>query len=324
MVSYCVKKLLILFISLFAVSTLTFFLMHSIPGDPFTDDRAIPEEIMQAMSRHYGLDQPLINQYGNYLGALLKGDLGPSFKYEGRTVNEIIRNGFPISLILGSEALFLALSLGLSAGAFAALKQGRWQDHSLMIFTVLGISVPSFVMATFLQYIFAMKLHLLPVARWGSFAQSILPACALAALPTAFIARLTRANMVEVLNQDYIQTARAKGLSPYQVLWHHALRNAILPVITYLGPLSATILTGSFIVEKIFGIPGLGQWFVMSVSNRDYTVIMGTTLFYSALLLTAVCIVDILYCLIDPRIQIKNLSFGFISLRIRNLFAIKS
>lgn len=306
MKGYLLKKGFILLLSLFAVASLTFFLMKAIPGDPFTEDKAIPEEIMKAMYRHYGLDDPWYVQYGRYLKGLITWDLGPSFKYEARTVNEIIESGFPVSLILGAEALFLSLSMGIVFGALAALKQARWQDHALMIFAVLGISVPSFIMATFLQYIFAMKLDLLPVARWGSFAQSILPAFSLAALPTAFITRLTRANMVEVLNQDYIQTARSKGLSAYQVLWRHALRNALLPVITYLGPLTATILTGSFIVEKIFGIPGLGQWFVMSVSNRDYTVIMGTTVFYSALLIACVFLVDILYCLVDPRITIKR------------------
>lgn len=277
--------------------------MHAIPGDPFTDEQAIPEEIMKAMYRHYGLDEPYYVQFGKYLKGVLTGDLGPSFKYPGRTVNEIIKNGFPVSFILGLEALFISICLGVLMGSLAALKQNRWQDHFFMIFAVIGVSVPSFIMATFLQFIFSMKLELLPVARWGSFAQSLLPAFSLAALPTAFIARLTRVNMMEVLNQDYIQTAKSKGLSSYQILWRHALRNALLPVTTYLGPLTANILTGSFIVEKIFAIPGLGQWFVTSVSNRDYTLIVGITLFYSALLIIAVFLVDILYCLIDPRIK---------------------
>lgn len=302
---YWLKKIGSLLVSLFVVATITFILMHIIPGDPFTDEKAIPEEIMQALNHHYGLDQPLYVQYGKYLKGIVTGDLGPSFKYEGRTVNDIIRSGFPVSLILGCEALLLALSMGILLGSFAALKKGRWQDHVLMIIGVLGISVPSFILATFLQYLFAMKLDLLPVARWGSFAQSILPACGLAALPTAFIARLTRSHMIEVLEQDYILTARAKGLTPYQILWRHALRNSLLPVMTYLGPLTATILTGSFIIEKIFGIPGLGQWFVLSVSNRDYTVIMGTTLFYSAFLILSIFFVDLLYTWIDPRIRLK-------------------
>lgn len=308
MTRHLVKKGLILLFSLFTVATLTFFLMHAIPGDPFTQDKAVPEEIMQAMRRHYGLDQPLFIQYLKYLKGLVTWDLGPSFKYEGRTVTEIISEGFPVSLALGLEALLIAVSLGIAAGTISSLKSGRWQDHLTMLVAVLGISVPSFILATFLQYIFAMKLDILPVARWGTFAQSILPALSLAALPMAFITRLTRSNMVEVIQTDYILTARSKGLSTFQIVCRHMLRNALLPVVTFLGPLTAAILTGSFVVEKIFGIPGLGQWFVMSVTNRDYTVIMGTTVFYSALLMFSVFIVDILYCLIDPRIRIGHKS----------------
>lgn len=306
MIRYLVKKACILFVSLFIVSTLTFFLMHAIPGDPFTQERAIPEEILKAMHKHYGLDQPLHIQYGRYLKGLFTLDLGPSFKYQGRTVNDIISEGFPISLMLGSEALLIALTFGLILGAIAALKYQQWQDHLAMLLSVVGISVPSFILATFLQYLLSMKLDLLPVARWGTFSQSILPALSLSALPMAFIARLTRANMIEVMQQDFIQTAKSKGLNSIQVLWKHVLRNALLPVVTYLGPLTAAVLTGSFAVEKIFGIPGLGQWFVLCITNRDYTVIMGTTVFYSALLMLAVFLVDILYCFIDPRIKIGS------------------
>lgn len=277
--------------------------MHSIPGDPFIQDKAIPEEILASLRKHYGLDQPLFIQYLKYLKGIVTGNLGPSFKYEGRTVTEIIIDGFPISLTLGMEALVLALFFGISLGSLAALKQRKWQDHVAMVMAVLWISVPSFILATFLQYIFSMKLSLLPVARWGSFAHSILPACSLAALPTAVIARLTRANMVEVLRQDFVMTARSKGLSPFAIILKHVLRNSLLPVLTYLGPLSAAILTGSFAVEKIFGIPGLGQWFVTSIMNRDYTVIMGVTVFYSGLLISWIFIIDLLYTFIDPRIR---------------------
>jgi oligopeptide transport system permease protein len=297
------KKGSILFLSLFLITTITFFLMHSIPGDPFIQDKAIPEEILASLRKHYGLDQPLFIQYLKYLKGIVTGNLGPSFKYEGRTVTEIIIDGFPISLTLGMEALVLALFFGISLGSLAALKQRKWQDHVAMVMAVLWISVPSFILATFLQYIFSMKLSLLPVARWGSFAHSILPACSLAALPTAVIARLTRANMVEVLRQDFVMTARSKGLSPFAIILKHVLRNSLLPVLTYLGPLSAAILTGSFAVEKIFGIPGLGQWFVTSIMNRDYTVIMGVTVFYSGLLISWIFIIDLLYTFIDPRIR---------------------
>jgi oligopeptide transport system permease protein len=306
MIRYICKKFAIMIFSLFIICTLTFFLMHIIPGDPFTQDKAIPEEIMRAMYKHYGLDKPLFFQYLDYLKGLLHFDLGPSFKYQSRSVNEIIAQGFPVSLYLGVEALFISILSGVFIGSIAAMKYQKWQDNLMMVIAVLGISIPSFIFATFLQYLFAMKLDLLPVARWGSFNQTILPALSLAALPTAFIARMIRSNMIDVFQQDYILTAKSKGLASMSISVRHVLRNAILPVITFLGPLTASILTGSFAVEKIYGIPGLGQWFVLSISNRDYTVIMGTTIFYSAILMFCVFVVDILYCIIDPRIQLKT------------------
>lgn len=280
--------------------------MHAIPGDPFIQDKAIPEEILQALHKHYGLDQPLYVQFVKYLKGVLHFELGPSFKYEGRTVNDIIADGFPVSFYLGMESLIIAVFGGITLGSIAALNHLKWQDHLTMVIAVLGISVPSFILASFLQYVLAMKLDWLPVARWGDFSQSIMPALSLSMLPMAFIARLTRANMVEVMQQDYIQTAKSKGLNSFQIILKHVIRNALLPVVTYLGPLTAAVLTGSFAIEKIFGIPGLGQWFVTSITNRDYTVIMGTTIFYSAILMLCVFIVDLLYCLIDPRIQWKK------------------
>jgi len=280
--------------------------MQAAPGDPFLQEQAIPEEIMKSMYKHYGLDQPWYIQYGRYLKGLVTWNLGPSFKYEGRTVNDIIKEGFPVSLILGAEAISLAFFFGVILGTIAAVRHGKWQDRLAMIVAVVGISVPNFVMASFLQFLFAMKLDLVPVARWGTFAHTILPALSLSALPSAFIARLTRANMVEVLEQDFVQTARSKGLSEMQVVFKHVLKNSILPVISYLGPLSSAVLTGSFIVEKIFGIPGLGGWFVTSITNRDYTVIMGVTIFYSSILILSVFLVDLLYTFIDPRIQLKG------------------
>ncbi len=306
MIRYLAKKAGILLLSLFIVTTLTFFLMHAIPGDPFVQERAIPEEILQAMHKHYGLDQPLYIQFAKYLKGILSFELGPSFKYEGRTVNQIIADGFPVSFCLGMEALCIAVFGGITLGSIASLNHLKWQDHLTMVLAVIGISVPSFILASFLQYFLAMKFDLLPVARWGTFSQSIMPAIALAALPLAFIARLTRANMIEVMQQDYIQTAKSKGLNAFQIVFFHVTRNALLPVVTYLGPLTAAILTGSFAIEKIFGIPGLGQWFVTSITNRDYTVIMGTTIFYSAILILCVFLVDLLYCFIDPRIRLKN------------------
>ena len=303
MIKHLLKKLVILAASLFAVVTLTFILTHSIPGDPFSDEETIPEEILKALHHYYGLDQPLHVQFGQYLANLLKGNLGISFKYQGRTANEVIGEGFPISLTLGLEALFIAIGTGVMLGSFAAFKRGKWQDQGAMLLAVIWISVPSFILATLLQYLFAMQFDWFPVARWGTFAQSVLPALSLAALPTAMIARLTRSSMVEVLQQDYILTAKSKGLNSFQMITRHALRNALLPVVTYLGPLTANVLTGSFVVEKIFGIPGLGQWFVMSVANRDYTLIMSLTIFYSAFLMVCVFIVDVVYSLLDPRIK---------------------
>lgn len=305
MTRYLIKRFGYMLLALWVIVSATFFLMKAIPGDPFTEEKAIPEEIKKAMYEHYGLNDPWYVQYVRYLDSILHWDLGPSFKYKGRTVNDIISDGFPVSAALGLEALVLALSAGVLLGTLASLNQNLWQDYSAMVIAVVGISVPSFILASFLQYIFSIKLGILPVARWGTFQQSILPAISLAALPTAFIARLTRANMVEVLASDYIKTAKAKGLNRRQVVTRHAMRNALLPVVTYLGLLTANVLSGSFVVEKIFGIPGLGQWFVTSISNRDYTVIMGITVFYSILLLLAVFLVDVAYWFLDPRMREK-------------------
>lgn len=304
MMRYLLKRLAAILVALWVIITVTFFLMKAVPGDPFTQEKALPKEILQSLYEHYKLNDPWYVQYVNYLKSILTWDLGPSFKYKSRTVNDIINSGFPISATLGLEAMAIAIGFGVFLGTLAALKQNHLQDYVAMVIAALGISVPSFILAAFLQYLFAIKLDLLPVARWGTFQQSILPAISLAALPTAFIARLTRANMMEVLSMDYMKTARAKGLSERAVLLKHALRNAILPVVTYLGMLTANILTGSFIIEKIFGIPGLGQWFINSITNRDYTVIMGITVFYSMILLGAIFFVDLIYGWIDPRIKV--------------------
>lgn len=301
---FLTKRILILCFSLFLVASVTFFLMHNIPGDPFTQDAVIPEEILASMRKFYGLDDPWYVQYGRYLKNILTWNLGPSFKYEARTVNEIIAEGFPASLQLGLQAISVSMVLGILLGSFSALKKSRWQDRFFLILIAVGTSIPSFILATLFQFIFAMKLEWFPVARWGSFAQTILPTLALSAFPTAFIAKMLRTTMGEVLEQDYILTAKVKGLSSFHILFKHVIRNAILPIITYLGPLTASVITGSFIVEKIFAIPGLGGWFVSSVINRDYTAIMGVTIFYSSLLMICVLIVDVLYSLIDPRIEI--------------------
>ncbi|MEH7416372.1 ABC transporter permease [Neobacillus drentensis] len=306
MAKYISKRLLYMIISLLLIVTATFFLMRTAPGNPFTSEKKLPPEIEASLNAHFGLDKPWYVQYGDYLIKIIHWDFGPSFKYESRTVNDLINDGFPISLTLGIEAILFAVSIGILLGVIAALKHNKWQDYSAMIVAVFGISVPSFIMATFLQYIFAIKLGLFPVARWESFAHTVLPAMALGATPMAFIARLTRSSMLEVLNNDYIKTAKAKGLSKGAMIIKHTIRNALLPVVSYMGPLSAGIITGSFVIEKIFGIPGLGSYFVLSISNRDYTVIMGVTVFYSILLLASILLVDIAYGLIDPRIKLTG------------------
>lgn len=306
MTNKILKKIFSFAITLLVIVTVTFVLMKNIPGDPFSEEQGLPAETVQFLRRHYGLDQPWYLQYTAYLKSIITWDLGPSYTYDHRTVNQIINSGFPISALLGLEALFIALSLGLFLGSAAAVYHNHWQDRVLMIMALFCLSVPSFLLATLLQYLLAVKLSIFPVARWGSFLHSVLPALSLAALPTAFIARLTRSNMLEVLQQDYIKLARAKGLSPSAVILHHALCNAIVPLIPYFGQLAANILVGSFVVEKIFAIPGLGQWFVMSIYNRDYTVIMGTTVFYSIILLSAMLLIDLVYLVVDPRIGRKN------------------
>ncbi len=304
-IKFFLSKLFYLLITLFLVVSLTFFLMKAIPGDPFMQEQAVPEEIMQALHAHYGLDQPLYVQYFKYLKGIVTFDLGPSFKYEGRTINDIIKEGFPISATLGLFSLILALFWGILWGSIAAFYRDKWQDRCSMIIAVFGMSVPSFIMATLCQYIFAVKLAILPIARWDSFSHIILPSIALSSFPMAFIARLTRTSMVEVLEKEYILTARAKGLSSIAIWKNHILKNSLLPIISYIGTLFANIVTGSFVVEKIFGIPGLGAWFVNSISNRDYTIILGLTIFYSSLLMITMFCVDFLYYFIDPRIKSK-------------------
>ncbi|MDX8361429.1 ABC transporter permease [Cytobacillus sp. Hm23] len=306
MFKYIVKRLGFMLIALVLIVTVTFFLMQAAPGGPFTSEKPPPPEIQQKLNEYYGLDQPLYVQYFDYLVSVASWDFGPSFKYKGQSVNDFINSGFPVSLILGLEAIFLALAFGVLFGVISALRHNKWQDYSVMILAVLGISVPSFIMASVLQYVFAIKLGVFPVARFESFSYHVLPAIALASTPLAFIARLTRSSMLEVLASDYIRTAKAKGIKNTVIVVKHAIRNALMPVVSYMGPLTAGILTGSFVIESIFGIPGLGSHFVRSITDRDYTTIMGVTVFYSILLLVSILLVDILYGLIDPRIKLAQ------------------
>ena len=298
-----IRKLLYLSLTLFIIITLTFALMKAIPGDPFMQEKELPKEIYEALKTHYGLHDPIWKQYLYYLRSALFFDYGPSFIYVGRTVNEIIMESFPISAWLGIEALALAIPLGLFLGSWAAIKRNQWQDRLVMLLSTACLSIPSFILAVLLQYFFAIKLGILPLARWDSLSHTLLPAISLAALPMAFIARLTRGQMIEVLKQDYIKTAKAKGLSQPIIIVRHALRNAIPPILGYLGQLIANTLTGSFVVEKIYGLPGLGHWFITSVMSRDYTLIMGITVFYSIILLLAIFCCDIVCQISDPRIR---------------------
>ncbi len=303
MLRYFLNRLISIVLVLWVVASATFLLMHAIPGGPFTTEKALPEAVLKNIEARYRLNDPLWKQYVDYMGNLLRWDLGPSFKYEGETVNNIINRSFPISAQLGLYAILLALLVGIPAGIISALKQNEWPDSLAMFGATIGFSVPSFIMASLLMYVFALKLRWFPAAMWGTPQQAVLPTLALASLPTAFFARLVRSSMLEVMAQDYIRTAKAKGLSGGTVIWRHAVKNAIMPVVTYLGPLTAGIMTGSFVVERIFAIPGLGQHFVTSIYNRDYTAILGITVFYSILLVIFNFIVDVAYAFIDPRIK---------------------
>ncbi len=306
MLRFVLKRIVATLMALFVIVSITFTIMHTIPGGPFDSEKKVNQVIMDNLNAKFHLNDPLTKQFGDYWKNLLHGDFGPSFRYESQTVNDIIKEGFPVSATLGTVAVITALFLGLLLGIIAALKQNKWQDYTAMIFATIGISVPSFVMAPLLMYVLGVKFKILPVAMWGSWKQIIMPAFALSLLPMATIARFTRASMIDVLNQDYIKTAKSKGLNQRVIVYRHAMRNALMPVVTYLGPMIAGVFTGSFVVEQIFAIPGLGKWFVMSITNRDYTVILGVTIFYSLFLLIMNLIVDVLYAVIDPRIKLAS------------------
>lgn len=306
MIRYICKKLLLIFISLLFVITITFFFMKAIPGNPFLKEISIPKEILDNLYVQYGFNQPIYKQYFIYMGHFVSGDFGYSFVYEGRSVKQIILEGFPTSLLLGVQALIFSITIGLFLGTIAAINKGRWQDYLISVFYSIGISLPSFLLATLLQYLFSMKYRIFPTANFDSFAHTILPSFSLSIMPTVFIAKLTRDNMVEILQKDFIKFAIAKGLTPFKLIFSHFLRNSILPVVGYIGPMSINIITGSFVIEKIFGIPGLGGWLISSILARDYPVIMGLSVFISIFLLLMIFIMDILYSIIDPRIEFEK------------------
>lgn len=306
MARYIVKRFVSTIITLFLIGTLTFVLMNSIPGGPFTSERQLPPEIEAALMEKYGLDQPLWKQYITYFSNLAQGDMGISIKHKGVKVNDIIAQSFPVSAKVGVVAVFVILLLGIPIGIISALKQNTLTDHMVMVIATVGIAVPSFVVGTFIMYIFGEKLRWIPAGGLNEWKSYIGPVIALGGFSIAFVTRLMRSSMLEVLRQDYIRTAKANGLSNRSVIGKHALKNALIPVVTYVGPMIASILTGSFVVEKIFAIPGLGKYFVESITNRDYTVIMSITLFFAALYVVMVFLVDIAYAVIDPRIKLGD------------------
>jgi len=290
-------------ITLFIVLTATFFLMFLVPGGPFLSERSTPQ-LVEIMNKKYGLDKPLIVQYENYLKNALRGDLGVSLKRKGYTIVEILAEKFPVSARLGGVAIIISLLLGVPAGVLAAYKRNTILDRVIMIICTLGYSLPSFVVSVVLLYVFGWYLKLLPTMGLDKPVNYIMPVIALSLSPICYITRLMRSSILDIQGQDYLKTARAKGLSEQVVLFKHALKNAIVPVITYLGPMVTGVLTGSFVIEKIFSVPGLGKFFVDSISGRDYPMIMGTTIFFAAVLIIANLIVDIVYKLIDPRIKL--------------------
>jgi oligopeptide transport system permease protein len=305
MIRYIIKRLLFGVLTLWVIITITFALMHSIPGSPFDSDslEQMNETVRKNMEAKFGLDQPYVKQYLIYLGNLFKGELGISIAYSPRTVSHIIGRGLPVSAQLGLFAISVAVCIGIVWGVSAALHQNRWQDTAMKVFTTIGITIPSFVLATLLIYFFAVRLGWLPTFGFKSFRHILLPAFALGTGSIAYIARLTRSSLLDVIRQDYIRTARAKGLSRNKVIYKHALKNALLPIITYIGPLFAALITGSFIIEKIFAIPGMGREMVNAIGNRDYMMILGLTSFFSTILVMTYLIIDIVYALVDPRVK---------------------
>lgn len=307
MLTIAIRRILALFPVLFVISVVTFLLMHSVPGSPFaTEDKPLPPQIKANLDAYYGLDRPLVTQYLSYMGNVLRGDLGPSYLQRNRTVNDIIRQHLPPSAVLGMLALGVALLLGVPIGVLSAVRQNTALDYLGMFVAIAGVSVPAMTLGPLLIWGFALELGWLPVARWGTWQQAVLPSITLGLGSAAILARLTRASMLQTIHQDFIRTARSKGLSEQRVITKHALRNALIPVITVIGPLFAALVTGSMVVEQIFAIPGLGRYFVDSVASRDYPVIMDTTLLYAVVLVLSNLVVDLSYHLIDPRMRLED------------------
>ncbi len=306
MYSYILRRLGMMAVTLFAIITLTFFLMHAVPGGPFVSERMLAPEIAAALNAKYGLDLPIWQQYFNYLGRILSFDLGPSFKYPGVSINSMIAAGLPVTLQTGLLSVICVVAVGVPLGIIAALNRNRWPDTTVMAIATLGVAIPSYVIATVALYVFALRLGWVPTFGLDNWRGYILPVFALSGFWISFVSRLTRSSLLETLEQDYMTTARAKGLKPAQILIKHGLRNSLLPVVTVLGPVVANLVTGSFVIEQIFALPGIGRQFVLSITNRDYTAIMGITIFYAAILMVMILIVDLLYVWLDPRIKLTK------------------
>jgi oligopeptide transport system permease protein len=305
MAKYFIKRIAYALITIWIIITATFFLMYLVPGGPFLSEKAPSPEILAAMEKKYGLDQPVTVQYKNYLLRVIQLDFGWSIKAKGQRITTIIGQKFPVSAKLGGIAILTALLFGIPLGSIAALKRGKWLDKTIMVVSTAGVSIPAFVVSTTLMVYLGVYLKILPTYGLRTPLHYVLPVFSLSLYPMAYISRLMRSSLLDVIGQDYIRTARAKGVSGFLVLFKHALRNALIPVITYLGPLTAGILTGSFVIEKIFTIPGLGGEFINSITARDYPVIMGVTIFFASLIVIMNLVVDLLYCLVDPRIKLK-------------------
>lgn len=303
---FILKRLLWGIPVLFAVATLTFILMHIVPGGPFDQEKVLPPEIKANVEAKYHLDKPIWMQYALYIFGLMKGDLGPSYKYPNRTINDILKDTFPVSVQLGLLALLTSVFIGVPIGLISALRQNRFFDRSSMFILITGISLPNFVLGALLIIPFAHVYRILPPALWEGWRYMVLPVITLSAAPSAYIARIMRSSALDIMEKEYIRTAKAKGLGSGSIICKHVLKNSIMPIITVLGPLTATLITGSFVVEHIFSIPGMGRFFVTAVTNRDYPLIMGVTIVYSVLIIIVNLVVDVLYGYIDPRIRVES------------------
>ena len=305
MAKYILKRVLISLATLLVLITAVFFLVRLMPGDPLAAEK-MPPEVRANLEAYYGLDKPLIVQYFTYMGQLLKGNMGYSMVYTNKTVNSIIAATFPYSADLGIRAITFAVCFGITLGIIAALRRGKPLDYGCILIAIIGTSVPDFIMGSLLQYTFGVKLKLLPVAQYTTFKHTILPAIAVGFYSLASISRYMRTSMLEVISQDYIKTAKSKGISNFRITWKHQIRNAIMPVVTMMGPLVAAVLTGTFVIEAMYVVPGMGKYYVESISTYDYTIVLGITVFYGAFLVICNTVVDILYGFIDPRIKITK------------------